>query len=195
MSSLDSPDASQGANVVLVTGAARRIGAAICETLHGSGLNVIIHCHHSRTAANELELKLNQRRPDSARVLTADLNQLQEIQQLAHDSVATWGRLDALVNNASSFFPTPLAQATPQDWDNLINSNLKAPFFLSCELHGELRRNQGCVINISDIFGLRPMPGHSIYSIAKAGNVMLTQSLALEMAPYVRVNGVAPGAI
>jgi pteridine reductase len=182
-------------SVALVTGAARRIGAAICETLHSNGFNVIIHCHHSLDAANELIQKLNQRRPDSARLLTADLNNFDHIQQLARDTIATWGRLDALVNNASTFFPTPLEQATLQDWDDLINSNLKAPFFLSRELYAELRSTRGCIINICDIFGLRPMPGHSIYSIAKAGNTMLTQSMALEMAPEVRVNGVAPGAI
>lgn len=181
--------------VALVTGAARRIGATLCEALHGDGFNVVIHCHKSLAAAEALAGRLNQRRPDSARVLAADLRQLQEIRRLASDSVSAWGRLDVLVNNASTFFPTPLARATPQDWDDLIGSNLKAPFFLCRELHTELQRTRGCIINISDIFGLRPMPGHSIYSIAKAGNAMLTQSLALEMAPHVRVNGVAPGAI
>lgn len=181
--------------VALVTGGARRIGAAICETLHDNGFAIIIHCHNSVSAAYALAQKLNQRRPDSAKVLTADLNDAAQIQQLAQNALSAWGRLDALVNNASSFFPTPLDQAKPEHWDNLINSNLKAPFFLSQTLHSELARVQGCIINICDIFGLRPMPGHSIYSIAKAGNAMLTQSLALEMAPEVRVNGVAPGAI
>lgn len=181
--------------VALITGAARRIGATICETLHSEGFNVVVHCRHSTAAAEALEQKLNQRRPQSVRILQADLDDHAQIQQLALAAVATWGRLDALVNNASSFFPTPLETATPEQWDNLVNSNLRAPFFLSRELHKELRRNRGCIINISDIFGMRPMPGYSIYSIAKAGNIMLTQSLALELAPEVRVNGVAPGAI
>jgi len=181
--------------VALVTGGARRIGAAICETLHNNGFKVIIHCHNSLPAANLLAQKLNQHCPDSARVLVADLNDFTQIQQLARDTLSAWNRVDVLVNNASSFFPTPLAQATPDHWDNLINSNLKSPFFLSCELHTELARAKGCIINICDIFGFRPMPRHPIYSIAKAGNAMLTQSLALEMAPEVRVNGVAPGAI
>lgn len=181
--------------VALVTGGARRIGAAICETLHDNGFAIIIHCHHSIDAANALALKLNQRRPNSATILIADLNDSAQVQQLAQNAFSAWGRVDALINNASSFFPTPLNQATPEHWDNLINSNLKAPFFLSQTLHSELARSGGCIINICDIFGLRPMQGHSIYSIAKAGNAMLTQSLALEMAPNVRVNGVAPGAI
>lgn len=186
---------AQAAPVALITGAARRIGAAICASLHDSGFKVIIHCHRSQAAAEALAQTLNRRRPESARLLTADLNQHAHIERLARDSLALWGRLDALVNNASGFFPTPLEKATPEHWDNLINSNLKAPFFLSRELYPELRRTRGCIINICDIFGFRPMPGHSIYSIAKAGNIMLTQSLALEMAPEVRVNGVAPGAI
>src|SRR5688572_17435220 len=183
------------ARVALVTGGARRIGAAICETLHDNGFAVIIHCHNSASAANTLAQKLNRRRPDSVKILTADLNDSEQIRQLAQNALSTWGRVDALINNASSFFPTPLDQATQEHWDNLINSNLKAPFFLSQTLHDELARVRGCIINICDIFGFRPMPRHSIYSIAKAGNAMLTQSLALEMAPAVRVNGVAPGAI
>jgi pteridine reductase len=182
-------------SIALVTGGARRIGAAICETLHSNGFNVIIHCHNSLSAANLLAQKLNQSRSDSARVLVADLNDLEQIRQLARNALSMWGRVDAVINNASSFFPTPLEQTTPEHWDDLINSNLKAPFFLSQELHLELARVRGCIINICDIFGFRPMPNHSIYSIAKAGNAMLTQSLALEMAPEVRVNGVAPGAI
>lgn len=186
---------TKDARVALVTGGARRIGATICETLHDNGFAVIIHCHNSVSAANTLAQKLNRRRPDSVKILTADLNDSEQIRQLAQNALSIWGRVDALINNASSFFPTPLDQATQEHWDNLINSNLKAPFFLSQTLHDELARVRGCIINICDIFGFRPMPRHSIYSIAKAGNAMLTQSLALEMAPAVRVNGVAPGAI
>lgn len=181
--------------VALITGAARRIGAAICTALHQSGWNVLIHCHMSRTAATELADEFNHRRNNSAQVLVADLNSLAEIRSLAENAIKRWGRLDALINNASSFFPTPIPDATDAQWNDLLNSNLKAPFFLSQQLYEELRRQHGCIINISDIFAVRPMPKHAIYSIAKAGNAMLTQSLALEMAPDVRVNGVAPGAI
>lgn len=182
-------------HVALVTGAARRIGAAICRTLHAEGWNLIIHCNTSQAQAETLADALNQERPQSAQVIQADLNKMVDIQFLAAAAPAAWGRLDALVNNASSFFPTPLADATEEQWDDLLGSNLKAPFFLSQALYPELRQQHGCIINISDIFAVRPMPRHTIYSIAKAGNAMMTKSLALEMAPQVRVNGVAPGAI
>lgn len=182
-------------HVALVTGAARRIGAAICRTLHAEGWNLIIHCNTSQAQAETLADALNQERPQSAQVIQADLNKMVDIQFLAAAAPAAWGRLDALVNNASSFFPTPVANATEEQWDDLLGSNLKAPFFLSQALYPELRQQHGCIINISDIFAVRPMPRHTIYSIAKAGNAMMTKSLALEMAPQVRVNGVAPGAI
>lgn len=182
-------------HVALVTGAARRIGAAICRTLHAEGWNLVIHCNTSQTQAETLADALNQERPQSAQVIQADLNKMVDIQFLAAAAPAAWGRLDALVNNASSFFPTPVADATEEQWDDLLGSNLKAPFFLSQALYPELRQQHGCIINISDIFAVRPMPRHTIYSIAKAGNAMMTKSLALEMAPQVRVNGVAPGAI
>lgn len=181
--------------VALVTGAARRIGAAICRTLHADGWNLVIHCNRSQAHAEALADTLNQQRPESAQVIQADLNKMVDIHFLAAAAPAAWGRLDALVNNASSFFPTPLPDATEEQWDDLLSSNLKAPFFLSQALYPELRQQSGSIINISDIFAVRPMPRHAIYSIAKAGNAMMTKSLALEMAPYVRVNGVAPGAI
>lgn len=181
--------------VALVTGAGRRIGACICRTLHKTGWNVVIHCHKSYAQANELADELNSLRANSARVIQADLNLLADIRSLAVNAASTWGRLDALINNASSFFPTPVESASEDQWNNLINSNLKAPFFLSQAVIEALRQTRGCIINITDIFSVRPMPGHSIYSIAKAGNAMLTKSLALELSPDVRVNGVAPGAI
>jgi len=181
--------------VALVTGAARRIGAAICEALHNEGWNLIIHCNGSAAAATVLAEELNQRRTHSAQVVQADLNKMTDIQFLASAAPAAWGRLDALVNNASTFYPTPLQSATEAQWNDLIGSNLKAPFFLSQALQVALRETNGCIINISDIFSVRPMPQHTIYSIAKAGNSMLTKSLALELAPHIRVNGVAPGAI
>lgn len=181
--------------VALVTGAARRIGAAICQTLHAEGWNVIIHCHKSMEDAAALANTLNQQRPKSAEVIQADLNKMEDIQFLATAAPAAWGRVDALVNNASSFYPTPIADSTEDQWNDLVGSNLKAPFFLSQMLYTELAQSHGCIINISDIFAVRPMPRHAIYSIAKAGNAMMTKSLALEMAPNVRVNGIAPGAI
>ena len=181
--------------VALVTGAARRIGAAICRTLHAEGWNLIIHCHQSLAAAEALATTLNQQRPKSAQIIQADLNKMMDVQFLASAAPAVWGRLDALVNNASTFYPTPIPDATENQWDDLVGSNLKAPFFLSQALYPELSQQHGCIINISDIFAVRPMPRHTIYSIAKAGNAMMTKSLALEMAPNVRVNGIAPGAI
>lgn len=181
--------------VALVTGAARRIGAAICRALHAVDWNLVIHCNQSLAAAEALADELNQLRPHSAQVVQADLTKMVDIQFLASAAPAAWGRLDALINNASTFFPTPISCVNEEQWDNLLGSNLKAPFFLSQALYPELSLQRGCIINISDIFAVRPMPGHTIYSIAKAGNSMLTKSLALEMAPQVRVNGVAPGAI
>lgn len=181
--------------VALVTGASRRIGAAICRMLHDNGYNIVIHFHRSRAAAEALAAEFNARRDNSAKTMQADLNDLTQILALASYGDRAWGGVDALINNASSFYATPLASATEQDWDNLINSNLKAPFFLSAALKQSLAERQGAIVNIADIFAERPMPNHSIYSIAKAGNSMLTKALALELAPDVRVNGIAPGAI
>lgn len=181
--------------VALVTGAARRIGAAICRALHQNNWNLVIHCNRSLAEAEALATEFNQQRPHSAQVVQADLNKMVDIQYLASAAPAAWGRLDALVNNASTFFPTPIPEATEEQWDDLLGSNLKAPFFLSQALFTELSQQRGCIINIGDIFAVRPMPRHTFYSVAKAGNAMLTKSLALEMAPLVRVNGVAPGAI
>lgn len=181
--------------VALVTGGSRRIGAAICRALHGNGYNIVVHYHRSQGAAQALADELNLRRAGSVKMFQADLNDLTQVAALAAFSSSAWNRIDALINNASSFFATPLGEATEQDWDNLINSNVKAPYFLSAALAGSLAEQSGAIINIADIFAERPMPKHSIYSIAKAGNSMLTKALALELAPKVRVNGIAPGAI
>ena len=139
--------------------------------------------------------KLNQQRPNSALAFAADLNHLQDIQHLAHTLLQQWQRLDVLINNASSFFPTPVADASEAQWNDLMNSNLKAPFFLAQAFAAELQQRKGCIINIADIHADRPLKQHPIYCAAKAGNVMLTKSLARELAPQVRVNGIAPGAI
>jgi pteridine reductase len=181
--------------VALVTGAAKRIGAEIARQLHGAGFNVVIHYHHSRAEAHRLIQELNNLRENSAVGFQADLNDHAQVLTLATQSATHWNRLDLLVNNASSFYPTPLGEATPEDWDKLINSNLKAPFFLAQALAATLDKSHGSIINIADIYAQRPLRKHTIYSIAKAGNEMLTKSLAQELAPRVRVNGIAPGAI
>lgn len=187
------PDEARG--VALITGAARRIGAAVAEQLHQAGYRVVVHCNRSVDQAQTLCAVLNQRRDDSAHVLVADLCDPDQLSHLARQAQARWGRLDVLVNNASSFYPTPVGSITQQAWDDLIGSNLKAPLFLSQALAPELRLRQGCIINIADVHAERPLSQHPVYCAAKAGNVMLTQSLAKELGPDVRVNGIAPGAI
>jgi pteridine reductase len=183
------------APVALITGGARRIGAATAQLLHSKGWNIVVHYRTSSTQAEQLTAQLNSQRPHSAHALAADLTQLPALALLAQQAVAQWGRLDALINNASTFYPTPVGSATAQQWDDLIGSNVKAPFFLAQELAPTLRQNAGAIINIADIHAERPLAEHPLYCIAKAGNVMLTKSLARELAPTVRVNGVAPGAI
>jgi pteridine reductase len=178
----------------LVTGAARRIGAAIAEALHGAGMNAVIHYRHSADEAEALAEKLNGLRRESAVTAQADLMMPDGFPSLIK-TTEQWGGLDLLVNNASSFYPTPLGEADEEHWDDLIGSNLKGPFFMAQAAWENLRARRGQIINIVDIHGFRPMPAHPIYSAAKAGLVMLTRSLAGEMAPDVRVNGVAPGAI
>lgn len=189
------PNITQEIKVALVTGAAKRIGAEIARQLHAAGFNVVVHYNKSAKTAQALIDELNKTRANSAVCLQADLNDQAQINQLAKNSIGIWQRLDLLVNNASSFYPTPIGNATEEDWNNLINSNLKAPFFLAQHLAPALKQTRGCIINIADIYAERPLKKHSIYSIAKAGNVMLTKSLAQELAPEVRVNGIAPGAI
>lgn len=181
--------------VALVTGAAKRIGAEIARQLHSHGFNLIIHLNSSIAAAQELIEELNTSRPNSAISIQADLNNIEEVIRLAQQAHAHWQRLDLLVNSASGFYPTPLGETFEQDWDNLIGSNLKAPYFLAQALIKPLRAAEGCIINIADIYASKPLKNHSVYCIAKAGNLMLTKSLAQELAPEVRVNGIAPGAI
>jgi len=181
--------------VALITGGARRIGAAIAERLHHQGFDVFIHCRHSITEAQALADQLNRLRPHSAHVLLADLANLDHIATLTSRLQAQTSRLDLLVNNASSFYPTEIGNANEAQWDDLFSSNAKAPFFLSQALTEILTNSNGCIINIADIHGDRPLKKHTIYSMAKAANIMLTKSLALELAPHVRVNGIAPGAI
>ena len=181
--------------VVFITGAARRIGAAIATRLHGRGYRVIIHYQNSAADAERLCATFNSLRADSAHSLQANLLDIDSVQQLAKASIAHWGQLNALINNASSFYPTPLASAKNKQWDDLIGSNLKGPFFLCQALAEELKKRSGSIVNIADIHAHQPLKNHSIYCIAKAGNKMLTKSLAKDLAPNVRVNGIAPGVI
>lgn len=181
--------------VVLVTGAGRRIGAAIVRLLHAEGMNVVVHYRHSAAEAQALVNELEGQRTDSSAAICADLQDLTQVVHLAEQARQKWGRLDVLVNNASSFYPTPVASATSEQWDELFGSNVKSAYFLTQALQSELRRQQGCVVNITDIHGEQPMGQHSIYCMAKAALVMMTKSLAKDLAPDVRVNAVAPGAI
>lgn len=178
--------------VILVTGAARRIGAAIARALHAQGDRLVLHCRGSRADADSLAAELNSARPDSARVLCADLLDVNALPALARDAHAQWGRLDALVNNASSYFATPLTELTPAQFDDLLGTNLRAPLFLS-KACAPLLAEGGSIVNILDTQARRPFAGFSAYLAAKSALWTLTEALALELAPRLRVNGVAPG--
>ncbi len=183
------------APVVLITGAARRIGAEIAQTFHREGYDVALHYNHSAEDANALAQELNANRTDSAAIFQAELTDISAVKAMA-EAVFQWRNdLNVLVNNASSFYPTELANANEEQWDNLMGSNLKGPYFLCQSVANKLRQSKGCIISIADIYAKNPLKGYSIYCIAKAGNVMLTKSLAKELAPDVRVNGIAPGVI
>ena len=181
--------------VVLVTGAARRVGAEIARTLHGAGASVAIHYRSSAAEAEALATVLNQVRPGSAAAFAADLLDMAALPQLVESVVARFGRLDALVNNASSFFATKVGAVDAAAWDDLIGSNLKAPLFLSQAAAPHLEQSGGCIVNITDIHAERPLKGYPLYGAAKAGLLGLSRALALELGPRVRVNAVAPGAI
>lgn len=181
--------------VVLITGAAHRIGATTARMLHAEGMNILLHYRHSRDAAEALQTELHDIRPDSVKLLQADLHDTPSLPGLIEDAVKVWDRLDVLINNASSFYPTPIGSVTETQWDDLIGSNLKAPLFLCQAAAPYLRQHQGCIVSIVDIHAERPLKEFPVYSMAKAGLVMLTKSLACELGPEVRVNAVAPGAI
>jgi pteridine reductase len=178
---------------VLVTGGAKRVGAAIVRRLHAAGANVAIHCRASLYDALTLRAELNELRPDSAITVQADLLDIATLPRVVQEVVQQFGHLDALVNNASSFYPTPLESMSEQQWNDLLGTNLKAPLFLAQAAAAELRRRHGCIVNIVDIHAELPMHGHLLYNIAKTGLAGLTRALAQEMAPQVRVNGVSPG--
>jgi pteridine reductase len=180
---------------VLVTGAARRIGAAIARRVHAAGANVVLHCHRSREDAERLAAELEAQRGGSCRIVAHDLLDVEGLPAFVERAAAAFGRLDALVNNASSFHATPIGSITTRAWDDLIGTNLRAPLFLAQAAAPALKRSRGAIVNIVDIHAERPLKDFVVYSIAKAGLAGLTRSLALELAPEVRVNGVAPGSI
>ncbi|MDQ7089519.1 MAG: pteridine reductase [Methylococcales bacterium] len=180
---------------ILITGAAKRIGAACATLLHRQGCNIILHYRESETQVRELCTLLNQQRPNSAQIIQADLLDFAALKQLADQATAIWGKIDGLVNNASAFYPTPLASVTEKTWDDLMGCNLKAPFFLSQALMETLGANNGCIINIIDIHAERGLKDYPIYSMAKSGLASMTRILAKELAPSIRVNGISPGAI
>ena len=180
----------------LVTGAAKRIGAVIARTLHAAGANVAIHYNRSATEAEQLAAELLRRRAKSAFTVGADMRDIAAVERMAAQVLErTGGRLDVLVNNASNFYPTPIGTITLEQWDDLFGSNLKAPLFLSQALVPALRAARGVIVNIVDVHSQRPLRDHPVYGPAKAGLAMLTRSLAKDLGPDVRVNGVSPGAI
>lgn len=181
--------------VALVTGAARRVGATIARTLHAAGYDVALHYRHSADDAHALTEVLQGQRPDSVQLLQADLADIAALPALVDAVLDRHGRLDALVNNASAFHPTPLGEATPAQWNNLFASNAQAPFFLSQAAIPALREARGGIVNLLDIYAERPLANHALYCMAKAALAAMTRSLALDLAPEVRVNGVAPGAV
>jgi len=178
----------------LVTGAAKRLGAATARALHAEGMNLLLHYNKSEAEAATLAQELNAARPDSAAIAQADLGNTQGLESLVKAALQ-WDGLDVLVNNASSFWPTPVGSIGEDDWDDLMGSNLKAPLFLAQAAAPHLKKNHGCIVNMIDIHAYRPLREHTVYCIAKAGLVMLTLSLAKELGPEVRVNGVAPGPV
>ena len=181
--------------VVLITGGAKRVGAATCRRLHAAGANLMLHYRESAGEARLLQAELNHQRKDSVALIQADLLDLAKLQSLVDQTLQSFGRIDALVNNASSFFQTPVGEITVGQWEDLIGTNLRAPLFLVQAAAAALKKAQGAVVNITDIHAERPLKNYVVYSVAKAGLVGLTRSLARELAPEVRVNAVAPGPI
>jgi pteridine reductase len=190
-----SDNPSTNIKVVLITGAAHRIGATTAKLLHQNGMNIVLHYRGSREKAQAVQKELNDIRENSVILIQADLHITSGLTTLIEESIKAWGRLDVLINNASSFYPTTIGKATEEQWDDLLGTNLKAPFFLSQAAAPHLKKTNGCIVNIVDIHAERPLKTFPIYSMAKAGLAMMTKSLACEMGPEVRVNAVAPGAI
>lgn len=188
-------NADSSTKVVLITGGAKRVGASITRELHRQGASIMLHYHTSETEALALEAELNQIRPNSAAITQCNLLETGCLPALVAATLQTFGRLDALVNNASSYYPTELGTIKLEQWEDLMGSNLKAPLFLSQAAADALQASEGCIVNITDMHIERPKKNYIVYSAAKAGLVSLTKSLAQELAPKVRVNAVAPGPV
>lgn len=180
---------------ILITGAAHRIGAHMAKTLHQQGANIVLHYRNSKTTAEILQTELHAERPDSVLLVQGDLLDIGTIDHVIEQTIQQAGQLDVLINNASSFYPTSIGSVTEQHWDDLVGTNMKAPFFLSQAAAPALKKQHGCIVNIVDIHAERPLRQHPVYSMAKAGLVMMTRALACELGPEVRVNAIAPGAI
>jgi pteridine reductase len=192
---LPAPSRVLAGKTVLVTGAARRVGATIARVLHGAGANVALHYRSSAADAERLAAELTATRAGSVRLLECDLLDVTQHAVLIAATVQAFGALDILVNNASTFYPTPVGEIAETDWDDLIGTNLKAPLFLAQAAASALHARSGLIINLADIHGMRPLRRYPVYSIAKAGLIMLTRALARELGPHVRVNAVAPGPV
>jgi len=180
---------------VLITGAAKRIGANIARGLHANGMNVIIHYHSSEIEARDLTDELNSIRLNSAYLVRADLRKIESYNGLLESVLNFTNSLDVLINNASVFYPTTVGETTADQWMDLVGTNLKAPYFLAQTFQTMLNTSRGCIVNITDVYGDFPLKNHAVYSASKAGLIMLTKSLAQELAPEIRVNAVSPGAI
>jgi pteridine reductase len=191
----DTPPLPLTGRCVLITGAARRLGAATARRLHAAGAAVVVHHHRSVVEAHELVGQFNAIRSGSALAVAADLNAVDQMPRLVETVLAHFGRLDVLINNASSFYATAMGSITAAQFDDLLGTNLRAPLFLAQAAMPALRASQGLILNIADIHGQRPLRGHVVYSTAKAGLVMLTRSLARELGPEIRVNAIAPGPV
>jgi pteridine reductase len=181
--------------VVLITGAAKRVGAQIARTLHAAGYDLALHYRRSRVEMDALCAELEAARKDSTLAIQAELADIERLPEIVEKCISRYDRLDALVNNASTFYATPIGTITPQQWQELFASNVQAPFFLAQAAAPHLKSSQGNIVNIVDIYAERPLPGHPVYSMAKAALAMMTLALAKELGPEVRVNGVAPGAV
>lgn len=181
--------------VVLITGGARRVGAAICRSLHASGADIMMHYRRSTNEARALQAELNAARADSVALVQCDLLNIAGLAPLVQETVKRFGRLDVLINNASSFFPTPMGEITSDNWDDLVGTNVMTPMFLSQAAAPHLRKTNGCIVNLIDLHADRPAKNYLVYSTTKGGLEALTRALAVELAPEVRVNGLAPGPI
>ncbi|MDJ0657476.1 MAG: pteridine reductase [Xanthomonadales bacterium] len=186
-------ETQQHSPVALITGGARRVGAAVVRTLHSRGYRIVLH--HRASSADDLAAELELQRPDSVVLVSRDFAEENAANALAAKAVEAWGRLDVLVNNASTFYPTPVGEITAEHWDDLMLTNARMPLFLTQACAPALKQNHGCVVNIIDVHAQRPTRNHAVYSMAKAALHTLTLALARDLAPEVRVNGVAPGAI